>query len=257
METESAEGDTIRGQEHRHAPVNTVADDGVDFDARPPMPVTEYEQTVQRVNVGYDLLFTLTYCFLRALRRPDLNLLVVGAGGGGEIERFLPDNPGWRITGVDPSQDMLAIAEAKAEHLVVASQVTLVRGTVEDLSSDVRFDAATCLLVLHFLPDAAKLTLLHGIATRLEPEAPVLVASGSRVIDGGLRDDLLGGWQQYGELLGMPAERMATTIDQLMANQPHMTSDDDHERLLLDAGFTRIANYFRVMGGGMSGWIAR
>jgi hypothetical protein len=32
----------------------------VDFDARPPVPVTEYELTVQRVNVGYDLLFTLT-----------------------------------------------------------------------------------------------------------------------------------------------------------------------------------------------------
>jgi tRNA (cmo5U34)-methyltransferase len=100
----------------------------VDFDARPPMPVTEYEQTVKRVNMGYDLLFTLTYCFLRALRRPELDLLVIGAGGGMEIERFLPDNPGWRLTGVDPSQDMLALAQAKADRLGLREQVTLVRG---------------------------------------------------------------------------------------------------------------------------------
>lgn len=38
-----------------------------DFDARPPMPLGEYEQTVQRVTVGYDLVFAITGCFLRTL----------------------------------------------------------------------------------------------------------------------------------------------------------------------------------------------
>src|SRR5215218_4357357 len=102
----------------------------VDFDSRPPMPVSEYEQTAQRVNVGYDLVFTLTHCFLRALGRPDFDLLAIGIGGGAEIDRFLPDNPGWRLTGVDPSQDMLTLAQATAERLGVQSRVELVRGTV-------------------------------------------------------------------------------------------------------------------------------
>src|SRR5262245_32932553 len=124
----------------------------VDFDARPPIPVAEYEQTVKRVNVGYDLLFTLTGCFLRALRRPELELLVVGAGGGAEIEWLAAGNPGWRLTGVDPSQDMVALAQARAERLGVGERVTLVRGAVEDLAGSARFDAATCLFVLHFLP---------------------------------------------------------------------------------------------------------
>ena len=69
----------------------------VDLDARPPVPVDEYAQMVRRVNVGYDLLFTLTLCFLQALDRPDLDLLVVGAAGA-EIERFLPTTP----TGASP-----------------------------------------------------------------------------------------------------------------------------------------------------------
>jgi tRNA (cmo5U34)-methyltransferase len=260
METASAGGDTIGGQEGGHGAstvAGVAAGDVGDFDARPPMPVAEYEQTVRRVNMGYDLLFTLTHCFLRALRRPNLDLLVVGAGGGAEIERFLPDNPGWRLTGVDPSQDMLALAQAKAESLGVISQVTLVKGTVEELPPHTRFDAATCLFVLHFLPDAGKRTLLQGIAERLRPEAPVLVASGCRVNDGGLGEDFLGAWQHYGELLGMPAEQMAKTISGLMAQQPDLTSEDDHGRLLVDAGFTRVASYFRVMGGGMGAWIAR
>ena len=133
-----------------------------DFDARPPMPVTEYEQTVKRVNAGYDLVMTLTGCFLRALQQPDLQLLVVGAGGGAEIHAFLPGNPGWRLTGVDPSQDMLALAQAKAEQLRVQERVDLVRGTVDDLPAEGRFDAATCLFVLALLAGRRQTGALTG-----------------------------------------------------------------------------------------------
>ncbi len=84
-------------------------------------------------NVGYDLVFTLALCFLRALRRPALDLLVVGAGGGAEIERFLPGNPGWHLTGVDPSRNMLALAEAKVDQLGLHDRATLIQGTVQDL----------------------------------------------------------------------------------------------------------------------------
>lgn len=228
-----------------------------DFDSQPPVPVTEYEQTVKGVNVGYDLVFTLTYCFLRALHRPDLNLLVVGAGGGMEIERFLSGNPGWHLAGVDPSQEMLALAAAKAERLGVREQVRLVRGTVEALPAGARFDAATCLFVLHFLPDDGKLALLRGIAGQLRPAAPLLVASGCRVEDGGLRDDFLGAWQQHGELMGIPAERMATIVEQLVAQQPNMSSEEDYVRLLHEAGFERVAPFLSVMKGGLGAWIAR
>ena len=227
----------------------------VDFDARPPMPLSEYEQTVQRVNVGYDLVFTLTGCFLRALGRPELALLAVGAGGGAEVEHFLPDNPGWRLTGVDPSQEMLALAQAKAEHLRVDARAMLTRGTVDDLPTEARFDAATCVFVLHFLSDDNKLTLLRGIRARLRPGAPLLAVSGACPGDGGLRDDLLGAWQQYGELMGMPPERMAAIIGQLMV-QPQ-TSGADYVRLLGEAGFPHVVPFFSVLGGFITGWLAR
>jgi len=184
--------------------------------------VVEYEQTVKRVNAGYELLFTLTACFLRGLGRAQLDLLVVGAGGGMEIEQFLPGNPGWCITGLDPSEDMLRLAQAKTATLGVAERVKLLRGTVDDLPPDDCFDAATCLFVLHFLPDAGKLALLQAIVRHLRPDAPLLLASGARGDDDGLLEDLLGAWQQYGELMGMPSERMAATIQQL-TSQP-MTS---------------------------------
>src|SRR5215468_7666730 len=117
----------------------------VDFDKNPPMPLDAYEQTVKRVNIGYDLTFQLTECFLSALGKSDLHILVIGAGGGAEIERFLPHHPGWKITGIDPSQQMLAQARAKVTQFHLGDRVTLVEGTVDQLETDMRFDAATCL----------------------------------------------------------------------------------------------------------------
>lgn len=227
----------------------------VDFDARPPMPVSEYAQTVKRVNIGYDLVMTLTECFLRALHQPELDMLVVGAGGGEEIERFLPQNPGWRLTGVDPSRDMLALAQATVERLGVRERATLIQGQVADLPAEARFGAATCLFVLHFLPDDEKLAILREIAARLRPGAPLLLVAGSRPDAGELSDDFLGAWQEYGESMGMPAERMATTIQEILA-RPNRTTEEDYGRLLREVGFTRVARYFSVLGG-MSGWLAR
>jgi len=230
----------------------------VDFDTRPPVPVNEYDQTVRRVNVGYDLLFTLTHSFLRALGRPNLELLVVGAGGGAEIQSFLPNNPDWRLTGVDPSAEMLAIARTKAEHLLVLDRVTLLRGTVDELPSDPRFDAAVCLFVLHFLPDEGKLATLRGIHRRLRPRAPLLVACGARVVeDVSLRDDYLGAWQQFGQLMGMPAERMTALIEQLLPQQASSSPEQEYVRLMHQAGFEQVGSVLRVMGGGMAAWLAR
>jgi tRNA (cmo5U34)-methyltransferase len=231
-----------------------------EFDTTPPMPVTEYEHVVKGVNMGYELMFTLTYSFLRALGKAELDILVVGAGGGAEIERFLPDNPGWRVTGVDPSRDMLNLAAAKAERLGVADRVTLIHGSLDDVPADHRFDAATCLFVLHFLPDDAKVGLLRGMTQLIHPGAPTLIVSVCRadeLNDGDLRDDLLGAWQQYGELHGMAPERMKAIIADLLSRQSQATTEEGYRQLMREAGLTRVANVLSIMGNAMCAWIVR
>lgn len=243
---------------HHDQALMTQDHPSVDFDARPPMPLSDYDQTVRRVNVGYELVLTLAHSFLRAQHQPALEVLVVGAGGGAEIQSFLPDNPGWRLTGVDPSADMLALAQGRAEHLGVQDRVMLQRGTVEDVPAERGFDAATCLFVLHFLPDEAKLATLRGIHRRLRPGAPLILASGARVTeDQYLANDFAGAWQHFGELMGMPAERMAATIQQLLSQQASATTEADHIRLLHEAGFDHVGSVLRVMGGGLAAWLAR
>ena len=237
----------------------------VDSDKNPPMPLTDYEQTVKRVNIGYDLTFLLTECFLRALGKSELHLLVIGVGGGAEVERFLPRHPGWKITGVDPSPQMLAQAQAKVAAFDLGERATHVQGTVEHLAPDMRFDAATCLYVLHFLPDAAKLAVLRTVRNRLQPGAPLYLISAVRVDETNfgvtnpqLRADFLGAWQRFGEMMGMPAEQMAGIVAQLaeQMSQPQVATADKVQELLREAGFTHVAPFYSILGA-IYGWIAR
>lgn len=231
-----------------------------DFDTNPPLPVMEYEHAVASVNMGYEFIFELTHAFLRALGKRDLDLLVVGAGGGAEIERFLPDNRDWRVTGVDPSGEMLDLARVKAERLGVADRVTLIQGSVDDVPVDRRFDAATCLFVLHFLPDDAKLALLRGITQHVHAGAPALSVSGCRVDEltiGDMRDDLLSAWQQYGELRGMPAEQMRAIIADIVARQAQATTEERYRQLMHEAGFTQVVPVLSILHDAVCAWIAR
>jgi tRNA (cmo5U34)-methyltransferase len=96
------------------------------------------------------------------------DLLSVGCGTGADLVE-LARRPGWRLTGVDPAADMLALAEERfrAEGL---SGIALHRGTVDDLADAPAYDAALLCFVLHFVPDdGSKERLLASIARRLRP----------------------------------------------------------------------------------------
>jgi tRNA (cmo5U34)-methyltransferase len=225
-----------------------------DFDGRPPVPASEYEYVSRRVNAGYELLFTFARCLLRALHQPDLDLLVVGAGGGAEIEYFLEGNPGWHMTGVDPSADMIELARAKAGNLAMADRVSLVRGTVQELPADTRFGAATCLNVLHFLSEDQVLALLKATRDHLRPGAPLIVATGGRGEDDGLTGLLMGAWQEYGVLMGLPPERMAGVIAEIKS-RGEPTRHETYVRLLRSAGFEHVAPFFNGLNT-IQGWVA-
>jgi tRNA (cmo5U34)-methyltransferase len=93
------------------------------------------------------------------------DLLVVGCGTGNEIERFAKASDLWKITGVDPSPEMIKQA---SEKLRTYNNVTLIEGLVSDLDTAKKYGGATLLLVLHFLDDNGnKLNILKDIAERL------------------------------------------------------------------------------------------
>lgn len=126
------------------------------------------------------------------------SLLFVGLGTGAELvpyDRF--DVPGWRFTGVDPSDAMLAVARERLAAEGLLARTHLHVGELHSLPPGPLFDGAQMLGVLHHVPEAERLELLREVTRRLKPGAPLVV--GCRVgMDPALWDVELRRWRAHG-----------------------------------------------------------
>lgn len=114
-----------------------------------PTAVAHYAEGPPRLVPGFHDLQRMAIILLAERLGPDASLLVLGAGGGLELKSLADAQPGWRFVGVDPSAPMLALAAQTIR--AHAGRVQFHEGYV-DSAPEGPFDAATCLLTLHFVP---------------------------------------------------------------------------------------------------------
>jgi tRNA (cmo5U34)-methyltransferase len=164
------------------------------FDAK---RVEAYDDRIRRLFPGYDVLQDAVASVL-ATRLPETaRLLVAGAGTGAEIVRMGEGHPQWRFVAVDPSPDMLDRCRARVAAADMDERVEYVCARVEDLPDVQTFDAATSLLVIHFIEDeAAKQRYFQSIADRLTPGAPLVWADLHRPEDDTAFRDLWAAWRE-------------------------------------------------------------
>jgi tRNA (cmo5U34)-methyltransferase len=79
----------------------------------------------------------------------DGRVLILGAGGGLELKAFVEALPEWSFDGVDPSADMLRLAEQTV--VSHATRIQLHEGYIHSTPAG-PFDAAISLLTFHFIP---------------------------------------------------------------------------------------------------------
>ena len=120
------------------------------------------------------MLHCLPELLASRIRTAENEVLVVGSGTGNELEILAKAHKDWQFLGIDPSPEMNVQAREK---LATFPNIEIQEAYVSDLPQTTRFQAATLLLVLHFLPaDGSKLALLKDIANRLESGAPFVMA---------------------------------------------------------------------------------
>lgn len=134
-----------------------------------------YDEDINKIIPGYQALHSNTLHLIETSLPEDAFLLVAGVGTGNETVAAALRNPGWRMTGFDVAENMIKTAAAKIEKHGLESRVELIHGVLDDVCQE-SFDAATALLVMHFIPFADKREFLRGINLRLKPGGLLVTA---------------------------------------------------------------------------------
>jgi tRNA (cmo5U34)-methyltransferase len=179
-------------------------------------------------------------------------VLCVGAGTGAELGALAGQHPSWRFTAVDPSGPMLEICRARMAEQGVADRCTFHEGTLESLPEAEPFDAATSLLVSHFLVDRAqRVSFFRQIRERLKPGAPLLTADLSAPGVGG---PLADAWTSLLVYAGLEAEEIAAYLDRL-GKQVALLPSREVEDIVTEGGFEQVTRVYQAVW--MCAWLAR
>lgn len=214
-----------------------------------PQAVARYTEGPPRLVPGYEGMQRMTTLLL-AERVPEQGrVLVLGAGGGLELKAFAQAHPGWTFDGVDPAAEMLKLAEQVLGPL--AAQVSLHQGFIDDAPTG-PFDAATCLLTMHFLALDERRRTVAAVRRRLKPGAPFVVAQFSIPEGDGERALWLSRYAAFAISSGVDPDKAATARDTIESRLTILTPEQD-EALLRDAGFTNVGLFYA--GFTFRGWV--
>lgn len=213
----------------------------------------DYARLAEAFIPGRAAIFVIVEsAFQELLPSGPARILVVGAGGGEEILRLGHGNPDWSFVGVDTYDPMVALARKRLAVTPVAARSDVQTKAVGELDQD-GFDAATCILTAHFVPDdGSKLGLLKDIQARLKPGAPLAIVDGVG-ISGEAETELLRRiWKRHAIRNGVSEEAAEANLE--TARRVAMVSAGREEELLASAGFNRLTPIFRGLG--IMGWLA-
>lgn len=237
------------------AGLTTTEATDVEISDAPDDHARSYDDDIRSAMPGYDVLHETVAALLQHELGTRARVLVVGAGTGEEVLHLAPGNGGWRITAEDPSAAMLDVAREKIAAAGLSDRVELFAGLVQDLPPAEPYDAATLILVQHFLPDdGSKLEILRAIAARLKPGAPLIVANMHGDLASPATQRLYQAWKQRQITRGMSptdAEGMFNGLPEVI----HFVPEARIRELLTEAGFDDIELVFTAFV--IGGWLAR
>lgn len=214
-----------------------------------------YDQVIRQVVPGYDTLHDMIKVVLKHyVLGTNASLLSVGCGTGVELVKLGQEFVNWTFQGVEPAPAMAAVAQANVEIQQLSERCHVTQGYVEDLAGDELFDAATLILVMHFVPDdGSKEALLRSVAQRLKPGAPLILADLHAEVEGARFKRFLDIWRDWQIHQGMP-EHIVDRGFEHVVRDIQFVSEERILELLHASGFKTVEPFYGAFLFG--GWIA-
>jgi tRNA (cmo5U34)-methyltransferase len=215
-----------------------------------PQAVARYAEGPPRLVPGFADLQRMVMILLSERAPDDARVLVLGAGGGLEIKAFAEARPGWSFDGVDPSAEMVDLAKVTLGSN--AARTRLHHGLI-DCAPEGPFNAATCILTLHFVEREERLRTLGEVRRRLKPGAPFAVAHFSFPQGAGEPELWLARYAAFAVASGIEPAQAEKARSMIAARLPILSPEED-EQLLRDAGFSGVSLFYA--GFAFRGWVA-
>ena len=212
--------------------------------------VKTYADGPPRQVPGFADLHRMTTMLLSEQTLSDGRVLVLGAGGGLELKAFAEARPGWSFDGVDPSADMLRLAEQTVRPH--ADRIRLHQGTIDSAPAG-PFDAATSLLTFHFIPREERLATLKQIHGRLKPGAPFIVAHISFPQEEPERSLWIARHVAFGAPDEMDPARLESSRHAIATRLTILTPQEE-EAMLAEAGFSNVSLFYAGLS--FRGWVS-
>lgn len=206
-----------------------------------PQLVARYAEGPPRIVPGFDAMQRMTRLLLAERVPDDGRVLVVGAGGGLELKAFAEAHPDWTFDGIDPSAEMLQLAQQTLGSII--TRVNLHHGYTED-APEGPFDGATCLMTMHFLSLEERQRMTAEVHGRLKPGAPFVVAHFCIPQDGE-RAVWLSRYATYADIDAAQAAAIDAHLNILAPEQD--------EAILRGAGFSNVSQFYA--GFTFRGWV--
>lgn len=217
------------------------------FDAH---AASSYADGPPRQVPGYASLHRMVSLLLAERTPQDGRVLVLGAGGGQELKAMAEAHPGWSFDGVDPSSDMLRLAvQVAGPH---AARMRFHLGYIDDAPGG-PFDAATSILIFHFIPHDRRLETLKQVRRRLRVGAPFVLVHLSFPQTEPERSIWIERHVAYGLSSGSEpadAERARHAISSGLT----ILSPEEDAAMLRHAGFSHASLFYAGLS--IRGWVA-
>lgn len=210
----------------------------VDFDKSKHTSTAEgYRDNARKLVIGYEAIYESIGAVLNIELSRTAEIMILGGGGGKELSSFNKLSDYWNFTVVDPSKQMLNLAEYWIEKHNLQDRTKLLNGYIEDFTfPESKFDAVTCVAVLHYLDKSQRLNIFQQVKKLLKPDGVFIWSVGVRPETNDEFDYLKKVYRQFPTQNGIENSMVDKMVEALDTDYKMISANEELE-MLKSAGF--------------------